>query len=66
MLNKHRTHRDPAIFFESAFKPVSVKSIKNELTENNVSVLSLVMFYKNRKIMIYKVIGVVIYTIIDN
>ena len=34
--------------FELAFKPVTVKIIKNELTERNVSVISLMMFYDNR------------------
>ena len=42
----------------------TVNNINNELTKNDVSVLSLIMFYENRRIMMYKVIGLVIYTII--
>ena len=34
--------------------------------KNNVSVLSLIIFYKNRKIMMYKVIGEVIHTIVGD
>ena len=52
--------------FESEFKAVTVNSIKNELTKRNVSVISLMKFYDKSKIVIYKVIGSVIYTIVDN
>ena len=34
--------------FESAFRPVTVKCIKNLLTKLNVSVILLMMFYKQR------------------
>ena len=43
-----------------------VNSTNYYLTETNVSVISLIMFYDNSKIMMYKLIGAVIYTIIDN
>ena len=37
---KHRTHRGEVInLFESAFKPVTVKSIKNYLKKCNISVI---------------------------
>ena len=66
-LNKHRTHREKVIkIFQYALKKVTVKCIKNELSKNNVSVISLIMFYKNREIMMYKVIVSVIYTVIDD
>ena len=52
--------------FESEFKAVTVNSIKNELTKRNVSVITLMKFYDKSKIVIYKVIGSVIYTIVDN
>ena len=51
---------------EYAFKPVTLNSIKNQLTKSYVSVISFLMFYDNMKTMVYKVIGAVIYTIIDN
>ena len=67
MHKKHRTHRDQVIkIFESVFKPVTLKSIKNELTKINTSVVSLIIVYDNIKIMMYKVIGEVICTIIYN
>ena len=64
---KNRTHRYQVInCFESTFKPVKVKGIKNKLTKRNVSVLSLIMSYDNRKPMMYKVIEELMYHIIDN
>ena len=66
MQNKHRTRIDQVIIFlYLAFKQVTVKSIKNEVTKN-VSVILLVIIYENRKKMMYEVIGAVIYTIINN
>ena len=63
----HNTLRDQVIkMFESAFKPVTVKCTKNELMKRNASVISFLMFYDNRKTIMYKVIGYVIYTIIEN
>ena len=42
MQKKHRNHRKQVIkIFELAFKPVTLNSIKNELTKKNLSVLSL-------------------------
>ena len=52
--------------FESAIKPFTINSINTELTKSNVSVISLVMFYDNMKIIMYKVNRDLIYTIIDN
>ena len=52
--------------FQSAFKLVTVKCIREYLSKNNVSVLSLIMFNDNKKILMYKVIGEGIYTIIDD
>ena len=58
LLNKHGTHREQVInFFQSPFKWVTLKWIKNELTKNNVSVLSLTIFNENRNTLMYKVIG---------
>ena len=63
-LKKH-TYRDQVInFLKLALKQVTIKCTKNELTEK-ISVLSF-MFYENIKIMMYKVIRAVIYTIIDD
>ena len=42
--------------FESSFKPVTVKLMKS-----NVSVISFMMFYENRKIIMYKFIEYFIY-----
>ena len=67
ILKKHGTYGWKVIKkVESAFKAVTVKIIKNELTTSNVSVLSLIMFHDNRKIFMDKVIGAVIYTIIGD
>ena len=64
-LKKHRTNRDQVIIiFQSSFKLVTLKCIKNELSKNNVLVISLMIFYENRTKVMYKVIGSVIYTII--
>ena len=64
---KDRTHRYQVIkYFELSFKRVTIKSIKNELTKRNVSVLSLIMSYDNRKPMMYEVIEELMYHIIDN
>ena len=38
---------------------------KRQFVKNNVSVPLLTIFYKNSKILMYKVIGTVIYTIND-
>ena len=54
---KNRTHRYKVIkMFESSFKPVTVKLMKS-----NVSVISFMMFYENRKIIMYKFIEYFIY-----
>ena len=67
LLKKHITHRYQVIkMFQSELKLVIVQCIKNELSKRNISVISLIMFYENRKILMYKVIGAVIYTIIDD
>ena len=64
-LKKHRTHREQVIkVFQSVFKLVTLKCIKNELLKI-LSVISLMMFYDNRKKLMYTVIGEVIYNIID-
>ena len=61
------THIQQVInMFESSLLPFTVKCIKNNLIKRNVSVISLMMFYDNRKIIVYKLIGSVIYTILEN
>ena len=52
--------------FQSSLKLITLNCIKKYLSKNNVSVLSLIMFYENKKIPMYKVIEAVIYTIIDD
>ena len=52
--------------FQLEFKLVIVQCIKNYLSKNNVSVISLIVFHENRTILMYNVIGVVMYTIIDD
>ena len=65
-MKKYRTHREQVIkMFQSAFKLVTLKCIKDKLSKHNIYVLSLIKFYGNRNILVYKVIGAVIYTIID-
>ena len=47
-LKKLRIHRDQVIkMFQSAFKLVTIKCIKNESSKKNVSILSFTMFYNN-------------------
>ena len=66
MIEKNWTHRDQIIkMFSSAFKIKTMKAIK-EVLSKTVSVISLMMFYRNRKIVVYKVIVSVIYSVIDN
>ena len=66
-LKKHRTHREQVIkTFQSAFKLITLECIKNDISKNNVSVISLIVFHENRTILMYNVIGVVMYTIIDD
>ena len=65
-LKKHRTHREEDIkMFQLEFKLATLNSIKNELSKNNLYVLSFMMFYESINTLMYKVIGGVIYTIID-
>ena len=46
-LKKHRIHGDQVIYkHKLAFKLITVKCIKNELSKNNVFVLSFIMFYE--------------------
>ena len=67
MHKKHGTHIEQVIkIFELVFKLTTVKCIKNELMKINVSVISLLIFYDNRGVIVYKVIGAVLYNIIDN
>ena len=62
---KYRTHIEQVIkIVESEFKPFKLKCIKNDLIKSNVSVILLLMFYDNRKTIMYKVIRAVIYNII--
>ena len=42
-----------------------VQSTKKVLNKNNTCVVALLMFYENRKIVIFKVLGSFIYCIID-
>ena len=65
LMKKHGTHRDNVIkMFQLTIKLVALKHTKNELSKKNVSVLSFIMFYKNRNTFMYKVIGALIYAII--
>ena len=45
-------------------KLFTLNCIKNELSKNKISVISLMTFYDNRNSLMYKFIGAVIYTII--
>ena len=66
LMKKNRRHRKQVIKkFQPGFKLVTFKYIKNELSENNVFVLSIMMFHDNRNTLMYKVIGTVMNTIID-
>ena len=66
LLKIHRTHGDQVIkMLQLTFKFVTLKCIKNELLKQNVPVLSLMIFYENRNKFMYKLIGAVIYTIVD-
>ena len=56
-LKKHRNHRYNYQKFESSFKAVTENSIKNKLTKNNVSTISLILFYDNRKKWYIKWLG---------
>ena len=49
MIKKYNIHREKFInVFESTSKPVIVNSIKNELPNNYVSVISLINFFNNK------------------
>ena len=50
--------------FQFSFKLFTLKCIKIGNQKNNVSVISLMIFYESRNTFMYKVIGAVIYTII--
>ena len=63
---KYMTHGEQVIkTFQLGFKLVTLKYVKNELSKNSLSILSLMISYENRKKLMYKLIGEVIYTIID-
>ena len=51
--------------YQLSFKLVTVQRINNELSKSYVSVISLIMFYESRNKLRYKVVGSVVYTIID-
>ena len=66
MLEKHTKHREQVIkMFSSAFQE-KMKYIKDMLQKKYVLVLSLIVFYHNRTTVVYKVIGYIIYSFIDN
>ena len=47
LLKKHRTNVEQVIkMFQSAFRLVTLKCIKNELSKNNVSILLLIFFMR--------------------
>ena len=48
------------------FQDKKLKAIKDLLQNKYLLVLSLVMLYHNRNTVVYKVIGCVIYSFIDN
>ena len=48
------------------FEKITMVPNRKVFKKNNICVISILMFYENRKIMIYKVLGSVIYCIIDN
>ena len=52
--------------FDSNFLQQAVNCTKSVLMKNNVTVISLMMFYENKNIVILRVLGYVIYTIIGN
>ena len=66
LLKKHSTHREQFIkMFQSEFNLVTLKWIKNELSKDNLSVISFMMLYYNGITLVYKIIGSVTYTIVD-
>ena len=44
----------------------TLKCIKIVVMKNNVTFISLMMFYNNRKEIMFRVLGSIVYTIIDN
>ena len=66
MLQKYGIHREQVIkVFKSAFQG-KIEIYQIFVAEKYVLIISLVMFYYNRKIVLYKLIGYIIYSFIDN
>ena len=65
-MKKHRTHKEQVIKKRICIQISHSKVYQKRVIKRKVSVLSLIMFYENRKILMYKVIRKVIYTIIDD
>ena len=64
---KKRTHLDMVInIFSSKIQIKAMKYIKELLTEKYSLVLSLIIIYHNSKMVVYKVVGSVIYSYVGN
>ena len=67
ILEKHRTHREQDInMFSSAFQEKNNEGYQIYIAEKYVLFISLIIFYHNRKTVLYKMIGYVVYLFIDN